>query len=429
VSVDQSISRFRHVAPAGSPIPPSALAEWLGALVTGGPAIRNLEESLAKKVGVRHCIGFNTGRAALTVLLRSLRAVFPGHRDEVIVPSYTCYSVAASVVKAGLTPRLADIDPETLDFDYQRLARTDFRRVLAIVATNLYGLPNDLPVLTALARQHGVLVVDDAAQALGGRVGGRNCGTGGDAGLYSFDKGKNLSAINGGAIVTDKPQIADAIAADVSQMPCAAAGEVAGSLITLAAYTVLLPPRMYWIPKNIPALGLGRTVYTTDYSIARQPTTLAALALTMLPRLDSYTARRRQNAEMMVARLEGASGVQPIRLAPTAEPAYLRLPLLLEGRGVRDTAIHVLNRAGIGATGSYPTSIADINELRGQLRGDDRDSCGARTVAERILTLPTHPYVTRDDAVKATDLLQTVLTDARRTSVNIAAGVARVSAP
>jgi dTDP-4-amino-4,6-dideoxygalactose transaminase len=159
---------------------------------------------------------------------------------------------------------------------------------------------------------------------------------------------------------------------------------------------------------------LGRTVYSTAYPIAQLPSAQAALALTMLPRLKEYTVLRRRNAEAILARLRGAPGVQQITPVAAAEPAFVRLPVLFDRSEVRDAAVIALNRAGIGATRSYPTSIADISELRSRLRGGSGDAVGGRIVAARILTLPTHPYVTRADTDVAVDVILDVLESARR---------------
>ncbi|MGH9345989.1 MAG: DegT/DnrJ/EryC1/StrS family aminotransferase, partial [Vicinamibacterales bacterium] len=169
--------RLRHVAPAGAPIRLPDLARWAGLAFTGGDVAASLQQAFCDRFGVRHSFLTSTGRAGMTLVLRALRRLAAPHRDEVVVPSYTCYSVAASIVKAGLRPRIVDIAPDTLDYAPDALARADFTRVLAIVATNLYGLPNDLSATREVARAHGVFLVDDAAQAMGASVGGRRSGT------------------------------------------------------------------------------------------------------------------------------------------------------------------------------------------------------------------------------------------------------------
>jgi dTDP-4-amino-4,6-dideoxygalactose transaminase len=382
------------------------LLKWVNNLATERHPRRAVERTIETLVGVRHCQTICTGRAGLTVILRALRRLSARGRDEVIVPAYTCFSVPASVVRAGLTPRLVDVDPITLDYDRARLHATDFERVLAVVATNLYGLPSDVPGLTTLAHERGSFVVDDAAQALGAQVGGRFSGTLGDVGLYSFDKGKNISAIDGGAIVTDDQSIALMLDVEAANLPPTSPAEVLHALAKLAAYVAFLRPRLYWIPNAIPQLGLGRTVYSTSYEIARQPSVLASLALATLLRLEEYTAARRHNAATLLAGIDGMHGVRSVEPLPDSHPVYLRLPLLLASREARDSALVALNRAGIGATGSYPTSIADIPMLQGRLRGSERDAPGARSLAGRILTLPTHPLVTPFDVRRATAVLR-----------------------
>ena len=155
---------FRFVPPAGTPL---SLADVLGSIrhaVTDADTLQRFEEEVCKRVGARHCVFVSTGRAALTLALLALKTLDGGRRDEVIIPSYTCFSVASSVVKAGLRVRLADIDPATLDFSRAALETFDGSRVLAIVATNLYGLPSDLPAVAHVAQERDIFVIDDAAQ-------------------------------------------------------------------------------------------------------------------------------------------------------------------------------------------------------------------------------------------------------------------------
>ena len=106
---------------------------------------------------------------------------------------------------------VCDIDKETLSYDREQLESIDFDNVLAIVSSSLYGLPNDLSGLEELAQAKGVYLIDDAAQCLGATVRGRPVGGFGDAGILSFDKGKVITSLNGGAIVTSDPSLTQRI--------------------------------------------------------------------------------------------------------------------------------------------------------------------------------------------------------------------------
>lgn len=393
---------FRYVAPAGTPIGLPDLVHWATtALALGDPATR-LADAVAARTGTPHVFLTSTGRAGMTILLRAMHRLRPG-RAEVVLPSYTCYSVAASVIKAGLTPRIVDISSETLDYAPDALAGTDFSRVLALVATNLYGLPNDMPALQRLARAEGAFLVDDAAQALGATVAQRHSGTWGDAGLYSFDKGKNVAAIDGGVVVTASDDLAAAIRLEMAALPRPGTGSAAIMVAKTLVYAALLRPWLYWIPNRVPQLKLGQTVFTTDFPLAAPGRPETALAATMFRHLDALTHTRRANAEAILQGLRGVTGVAPVRPADCAEPVYLRLPVLAPSGTARDHLLARLTAEGIGATGSYPRSLAEIAELE-RAPGGPRIVVGP-DVARRILTLPTHPYVRATDIVRIVDVL------------------------
>jgi perosamine synthetase len=400
--------RGRHVAPAGSPIHAGDLLRWTGRMVSRRRQIEALREAVCATVGVPHCFPVSTGRAALTLLLQALSRLSPDRR-EVVVPAYTCFSVPASIVKAGLTPRLVDVRPDTLDFDARALDALDGHGVLAIIATNLYGMPNDLPGLSQVARRIGAFLIDDAAQALGARVGGRASGTWGDAGLYSLDKGKNISAIDGGLLVTQSDDVAREVERGWRDLGRPGAMAVAKDAAKVVAYAAMLPPSIYWIPRSIPQLGLGLTAFTTEFPLDAMPSMLASLALTMLPRLPAYNGARAAHAHRLIDGLAGVAGLRIVATTPGADAVYLRLPVLVDDPAMQGPLLAALDRAGIGATGSYPTALADVPALRPLLANPDADVAGARHVAARIVTLPTHPYVSEADLTRIVDVVRDVL--------------------
>ena len=400
----------RQLAPAGSPITSRDLRQWLATCGRWSRVSDELREAIRGRFGVRHCFLTSTGRAGLTVILRAMRDASLGDRTEVVMPSYTCYSVAAAIVKAGLVPRVVDIDCRTLDFDPAKLYQTDFRRVVAIVATSLYGLPANLPMLEQLAQDHGVYLIDDAAQAMGATIAGRPCGTFGDAGLLSFDKGKGVSAIDGGVILTNSDGVAAAVS---SQIQLAHEQPTSANLTHLAkalVYAIFLRPSLYAVPNALPWLGLGVTRYTTDFAIERCSPLLSALALTMLPHLEQFVRTRTSNARILLNELQDVIEVQSFSVLPNSNPSYVRLPMLARDSGLRNRLLVDLKRAGIGASGSYPASIVDVTELRTVLPRGTAAPAG-QSVSLRMLTLPTHPYLLPDDLNRVGVIVRRALLD------------------
>lgn len=401
---------MRQIAPSGTPIRMADLA----ALVLGAfSRSRNLElfrDAVCASFGVRHCFFVSSGRAAMTVILRSLRALSDSRKTEVIVPSYTCYSVPASIRKAGLAARVCDVDPVAFGYDLRRLERMDFSNVLCIVTSNLYGIPDDLPALERIAMRHDIRLIDDAAQCMGGRVDGRYAGTFGEAGLFSLDKGKNITTIEGGIILTRSDEMAGALRIECERLPDSVFAKCALNFLKMILYAAFLSPRLYWIPNRLPFLGLGSTVYSGEYPVEKYEAFLAGLGVRLLDRLPVINQARIENARLLRTMLEGTPGTVLPSPVENASPVYLRFPVRILDEGRRDRCIAELNRRGISASASYPGAINDIPEVRTGLSEEEARLPGGRALARQIVTLPTHPYVHREDLVTMVDVIRQVCT-------------------
>src|SRR6266849_4739849 len=171
-----------------------------------GPATADFEAEFAAYCGVDHCVSLNSGTSALHLALRCLD-VGPG--DEVVTVSMTFIATAWAISYVGATPVFVDIDPvrRTLNVDNLQAAITS--RTKAIIPVHLYGMPAEMDRIMAIAEQHGVPVIEDAAQAHGARYQGRRVGQFGTIGCFSFYPSKNLGAYGeGGALVTSDADLA-----------------------------------------------------------------------------------------------------------------------------------------------------------------------------------------------------------------------------
>jgi dTDP-4-amino-4,6-dideoxygalactose transaminase len=164
----------------------------------GGPLDR-FERAFAAKLGTAHALTVSSGTAALIAALASA-GVGPG--DEVLVPAYTWIATAAAPLAVGAVPILVDID-QTLTMDPADLERKITPQTKAVVPVHMANMVCDMERIMAVARRHGLLVIEDACQAVGLTYRGKRTGTFGDAGAFSFNQFKNISVGEGGAIVTD----------------------------------------------------------------------------------------------------------------------------------------------------------------------------------------------------------------------------------
>jgi dTDP-4-amino-4,6-dideoxygalactose transaminase len=175
----------------------------------------------------------------------------------------------------------------------------------------------------------------------------------------------------------------------------------------LAAYSLLLKPSRFGIARSLPGLKLGQTPYELAYPITRYSRSLAGLAVRLARRIDEFNGQRITNAERLRTALANLP-LQPITPPEGAMPVYLRLPVLARSSGQRSRLIGALEAAGIGATASYPHALGDVPEVRARLASDSPETPGARDVASRILTLPTHAYSPADLAVRVRDIVAQV---------------------
>jgi perosamine synthetase len=373
----------RVLAPTAAPLDAPALLAAAWAAITPDRSDK-LRRELGEFVRADETFLLSSGKAALTVLLKALATLRPAR--SVAIPAYTCYSVPASIVRAGLNPVLIDVDPRTLDFDEsslrQVLQRTD---LLCVLPTHLFGVSVDVDRVRSLCSPD-VFVVEDAAQALGvmGRD-GRMLGTFGDATLFSLARGKHLTCGHGGIIAVRHPEIVKACRALYAEVPAPGLVDAVVRWIELAVMAACIKPRLYWLPSSLPFLGLGRSVYATDFSITRLPAVSVGAMHRWRTRLDAANRARRETVEHLRqaigATIDGDS-------AP-----LLRFPVMLDSVGQREKLVDAGKAFGAGTM--YPTSIAGIPELGDRFAGQRYP--GADMLAARVATLPTHQYVRASD--------------------------------
>ncbi|NQU42524.1 DegT/DnrJ/EryC1/StrS family aminotransferase [bacterium] len=174
-----------------------------------GPAVAQFEKAAAKLLSVPHAIGVNSGTDALLLSLKAL-GISPG--DEVIVPTFTFVAVADVVARVGARPVFVDVDPLNYNLAIDSVNHAITPKTKAIIAPHMFGQACDLSNLMQLANAHGLFLIEDVSQAMGGRISNKHLGAMGVTGCFSFYPTKNLGGVgDGGLVVTHNDEVAERI--------------------------------------------------------------------------------------------------------------------------------------------------------------------------------------------------------------------------
>ncbi|GAA2780337.1 DegT/DnrJ/EryC1/StrS family aminotransferase [Crossiella cryophila] len=318
-----------------------------------GPELAAFEAEFAAYCEAEHCVAVGSGCDALELILRALD-IGPG--DEVIVPSATFIASWLAVSAAGATPVPVEPDEDTLLIDPKQVEAAITPRTKAIMPVHLYGQPADLDALEAIAAEHGLHVVEDAAQAHGARYKGRRVGAGSIAAAFSFYPGKNLGALgDGGAVVTSSAELAD-------------------KLRLLRNYG-------------------SRVKYQHEIQAtnSRLDELQAAMLRVKLPALDRWNDRRKEVADRYLRELADIEDLVLPVVPVWAEPVW---HLFVVRCAERDAVQERLAGLGIGTLIHYPVAVhrspAYADGSWGELPVADQ-------VAERVLSLPIGPHMSEDE--------------------------------
>lgn len=325
-----------------------------------GPELERFEHEFAAHCGTRHCVGVGSGLSAIELALRGA-GVGPG--DEVIVPAYTWVATWLAVTRAGAEPVGVDVDPGTYNIDPELIGAAITPRTAAIVPVHLRGEPVEMEPIAALAAEHGLLVVEDAAQAHGASYRGRRVGGLGDAAAFSFYPTKNLGALgDGGAVTTDDDALADRVR-------------------RLRNYGMVDRGRMDEAGVN-----------------SRLAEIQAAALRSLLPHLDEGNRARAELAGRYRDALRGADAIALPPLLPHTHPAW---HLFAIGHPDRDGCAAELAEAGIETLVHYPLLPHRAGFYRG--RRSSSDFPVAERLASEELSLPIHPHLDPADAERVAE--------------------------
>lgn len=319
-----------------------------------GEMVRTFEKEFAQLQGARYGVSVVNGTMALVVALRAL-GVGPG--DEVLVPPYTFIATASAALMVGAIPVFVDVDPETLLLDPAAIAAAVTPRTRAIIPVHYGGCPADMDRIMAIAREHGLKVIEDAAQAHGASWRGQMAGAIGDVGTFSFQSSKGMSAGEGGIMLTNDPAVEE----------------------------------MLWSLQNVGRrrggewyehVRIGWNLRLTEFQ--------AAVLLAQLRRLPGQVEQRQRAAAYLTEKLRQIPGIYVPQVPEGVTSHGWHLFYCLwrgagEGGLPKDELVRAVNAEGIPVFGGYTTLNRNqaISDEIARLGGTAPAAC---PVAERVVT-------------------------------------------
>jgi perosamine synthetase len=388
---------FRTLPPTAAPIQfRDVLSGVFSSFVSDG-AESKFKGQIQEYFRVKHVFLVSSGKAALYLSLRAMQQ--SSKRKELVIPAYSSFCLASAVARTGLPVKLCDIDPDTLDFDLAKLKSMVTEKTLAVIPVHNYGLVCNMREIQRLALEKGAYVVEDTAQAAGALFENRKAGTIGDIGILSLGRGKNICALGGGVILTDREPLASLIDELLDLYPRERSFPESSSMLTGMALSLFLHPERYAVPAHLPFLNLGANIFDPDFRIARLSSVNAEVGRRAFLSLDPYNEIRIRNARLLNHNLCHNESLRIPKSDVPGQPVYLRFPIVFPKKEARRRVFWILSRRRLGASRSYLAPMNEIAGFRTYLSADD-DFPGAKFVADRILTLPTHPYVNEYDIQK-----------------------------
>ena len=327
-----------------------------------GPEVAELEAELAAYCGAKYCISCANGTDALQIALMALGV---GHGDEVITPGFTYIATAETVALLGAKPIYVDIDEQTYNIDPAKIEAAITDKTKAIIPVSLYGQCADFDAVNAIAAKHKLPVIEDAAQSFGAIYKGTKSGNLSTIACTSFFPSKPLGCYgDGGAIFTNDEQLATVI-------------------------------------RQIARHGQDRRYHHIRIGVnSRLDTLQAAILLPKLAILEEEMQLRQQVAQMYATALQAAGLAAPF-IEPHNRSAYAQFTIRIQNRSAVQTA---LKEAGIPTAVHYPIPLnkqpavaSDVSLPVGDL------------VAEEVLSLPMHPYMTQEQVQQVVAALKSAL--------------------
>jgi len=338
-----------------------------GVYWTVGAETATFEKMISEYIGTKHCLVYNSGTSALHAALAA-HNIGPG--DEVIVPSFTFIATANSVLFVGATPVFADIEEKTYGLDPSDVERKITSKTKAIIPVHYGGCGCRIEDLRSLAKAHNLLLIEDAAEAMGAMVGNKKIGTFGQSAILSFCQNKIITTGEGGAVVTDSDEIYE-------------------KLKLFRSHGRLETGNYFATSEYMDYVSLG-------YNF-RLPSILAALGIAQIKKIEAIIKLRRQNAEYYEKSLSKIERVVIPKVPDDYFQVYQMFNVRITGKlETRDKLMAYLGEHGVASrVHFYPVHLTKF--YRDKFGHKPGELPTTEKVSKQIITLPMYPDLNKED--------------------------------
>lgn len=342
----------------------------------------NFEDELRKMLNVKYSFAVNSGTTAFYLILKTLKKL--SGRSEIILPAYTAPSLILPIRKAGLKYRLVDISLDTFNMDSEKAAEAVIGNTLAVLCIHMFGIPVNMVNVRGTS---DIFIIEDAASSFGTSTGDGFTGAFGDIGFISFNRGKNLSTVSGGLIMTDNDAFVRTIQEEIGQLPHPGFPVKLKIRMKALGLSFAVRPWFYSVCKQVLS-GFKYTTLHTDFDSFQYTGFQGALGCSLLKRAKAIFDDRESKGKLLHDALNHIKGIRLPVMPEGCRVVFNQFPLLVKDAKKRTAVVEAVVRAGVEATTLYDRPIHKIYS-----RPDDKEYPNAEYMAERLVLIPTHHYL------------------------------------
>jgi dTDP-4-amino-4,6-dideoxygalactose transaminase len=354
--------------------------------------------ALAEYIQAQRIFFSNSGTSSAFMILDALKKI--SDKKEVILPAYTASALMIAIQKAGLTPVLCDIALDDFNMDVRRLQNAVSPKTLCIFGVHMFGIISRV-LKEAKHVFPSVFVIEDCAQGLGSRIDEKSVGNLADASIFSFNRGKNLPTYGGGCAATSHAGLIKLFEDELKNIPRENGIAYLSLPLKITALSVAIRPFIYGLLSFFISQFKEQSP-RADFNVKEYTSFQAAVALSVLRRLDEYSQKRYLNGMRLREGLKAIDGIMVPEILENTKPAFNRFPLVFKDLKRRDAVKKKLMSAGIDSSLMYMQPLHHIFDAG--YKKDDFPNAGY--FAGHLLTLPVHPLVKETDIGRMIEIIR-----------------------